>query len=570
MHLLTLATTLSMTASCCAAQCPDTIDKLNKTLHGRIQRNEPFALPCFSSFEGQPIARDENACAERQANYQDPLYRHQFPGAYMYDWVPINLSDSTATDQCLLDPSNLNNSQAWQGRDCKLGNLPSYYLDVQSEQDVSLVFQHAQKHKLPLSIKNSGHTMEGDSSSPSSLVLWTQHLKKMEHHDSFVLDGCDSNEPVQRAITTGAGVSCGEVYKFAEQNSAMIVCGYSPSVGISGGWVQNGGHSIVSNVYGLGVDRVLQFKVVTPDGKTYIANKCQNTDLFWALRGGGGGTFGVVMESTHQVEPAAPISVAAIHVPSTNEAVGKFMDKLVDTAVPLAKAGWGGHIYGNMIIYVNPLFTSQQDARASIKDIEDFALANGGSSNITVSPTFYSFFQDYVLSTSYSVGKLTMIGTQLTPVKLFSDESAKADLKSFFYSEIAKGNYPYIPVDSPYIFQRKDADATSTNPAWYSTLWEVGISASFAWNGTFEERKAAVDGFKQGTKQLQKVTLGGAAYKNEADPLTPNWREVWYGVHYDRLVSIKEKYDPNKLLKCWGCIGWTDEDARESSLRAFI
>lgn len=562
----------SLTASCgaTAAQCLTPIDKLNQTLDGRIHRNEPFALPCFSTFQGQPITRDEKACAERQANYADPLYRRQFPGAYMYDWVPINISDSTASDQCLLDPTNLKNPQAWQGRDCKLGNLPSYYLKVQSEKDIATAFQYARQYKLPLSIKNSGHTMETDSSSPGSLVLWTQYMKDLQHHESFVPQGCDSDESAQRAITTGAGVGCGEAYKFAEQMGAMIVCGYSPSVGISGGWIQNGGHSIVSNVYGLGVDRVLQFKVVTPDGKTRIANKCQNTDLFWALRGGGGGTFGVVVESTHRVEPAAPIAVAAISVPSNNEAVARFMDKLVDTAIPLAKAGWGGHIYGDKIIYVNPLLTTQEDAQRSMKQIEDFALANGGSSNITVAPTFYTFFEDYVLKTGYAVGKLTIIGTQLTPVKLFSEEQPKANLKAFFRSEIAKGNYPYIPVDSPYVFQRSDDNATSVNPAWYSTLWEIGISTSFAWNSTFYERKVALDELKKGTKQMQKVTLGGAAYKNEADPLTPNWREAWYGNHYDNLVSIKEKYDPNRLLKCWGCIGWTDEDARRSSLSAFI
>lgn len=78
---------------------------------------------------------------------------------------------------------------------------------------------------------------------------------------------------------------------------------------------------MLSPVYGMGVDRVvsvlptyatllydltssiqLEFKVVTPDGQLRVANQCQNTDLFWALRGGGGGTFGVVLEATSRVE----------------------------------------------------------------------------------------------------------------------------------------------------------------------------------------------------------------------------------------------------------------------------
>lgn len=67
--------------------------------------------------------------------------------------------------------------------------------------------------------------------------------------------------------------------------------------------IQGGGHSVLSNVYGLGADRVLQLRVVTPDGQLRVANACQNPDLFWALRGGGGGTFGVVMEATSEIIP---------------------------------------------------------------------------------------------------------------------------------------------------------------------------------------------------------------------------------------------------------------------------
>jgi FAD/FMN-containing dehydrogenase len=63
-------------------------------------------------------------------------------------------------------------------------------------------------------------------------------------------------------------------------------------------------------VYGLGVDRVVQFKVVTPDGVYRTANECLNSDLFWALRGGGGNAFGVIMESSSVVEPKQiPLSV---------------------------------------------------------------------------------------------------------------------------------------------------------------------------------------------------------------------------------------------------------------------
>lgn len=57
-----------------------------------------------------------------------------------------------------------------------------------------------------------------------------------------------------------------------------------------------GGHGPLGPKYGLAVDNILQFRVVTVAGQTVIANSVQNTDLFWALLGGGGGVFGIVYE----------------------------------------------------------------------------------------------------------------------------------------------------------------------------------------------------------------------------------------------------------------------------------
>lgn len=70
-----------------------------------------------------------------------------------------------------------------------------------------------------------------------------------------------------------------------------------------------GGHSFASNTYGLGVDNVEQMRVVLPNGTYVTANRCQNQDMFFALRGGGGGTFGVLMETTSKVYPIVPFQV---------------------------------------------------------------------------------------------------------------------------------------------------------------------------------------------------------------------------------------------------------------------
>jgi len=70
---------------------------------------------------------------------------------------------------------------------------------------------------------------------------------------------------------------------------------------VAGGWLQSGGHSPFSTIHGLAADNALEFKVVTADGNLVVANEVVNQDLFWALRGGGGGTWGVVVEATVKV-----------------------------------------------------------------------------------------------------------------------------------------------------------------------------------------------------------------------------------------------------------------------------
>ena len=72
------------------------------------------------------------------------------------------------------------------------------------------------------------------------------------------------------------------------------------SVGAAGGYLQGGGHSPMSPMFGLTVDNVLEIDVVLANGTLLTTNACTNPDLFWALRGGGGGTFGVVTRAVYK------------------------------------------------------------------------------------------------------------------------------------------------------------------------------------------------------------------------------------------------------------------------------
>jgi hypothetical protein len=78
------------------------------------------------------------------------------------------------------------------------------------------------------------------------------------------------------------------------------------------------GHGPLSSTYGLGVDNVLEIEIVTPNGVLQTANRCTNPDLFWALRGGGGGTFGVITSVTMKAYPSPQNSMHTFTLTQTN------------------------------------------------------------------------------------------------------------------------------------------------------------------------------------------------------------------------------------------------------------
>jgi hypothetical protein len=108
----------------------------------------------------------------------------------------------------------------------------------------------------------------------------------------------------QAAVSFGAGMTGEALNRELRKSGLYTVSAAHGGVSVAGGWSQAGGHAWLSSVYGLGADNILEYKVVTADGTLTIANEVSNPDLFWAMRGGGAGTWGVVVEATMKAYPA--------------------------------------------------------------------------------------------------------------------------------------------------------------------------------------------------------------------------------------------------------------------------
>lgn len=117
------------------------------------------------------------------------------------------------------------------------------------------------------------------------------------------------------AIQAGAGVQGFEAIQFAATHGLVAVTGSCPTVGVAGGHIQGGGHSPLASKFGLAADNALEFEVVDGLGNVLIANREEHSDLFWALSGGGGGTYGVVTRVTVKAYEAFPVTTDSLNFP---------------------------------------------------------------------------------------------------------------------------------------------------------------------------------------------------------------------------------------------------------------
>ena len=345
---------------------------------------------------------------------------------------------------------------------------------------------------------------------------------------------------------------------------------------------------MLAPVYGTGADRVIQFKVVTPDGEVRTANRCQNTDLFRALRGGGGGTFGLVLEATHRVEPRIPIAFASIRLPSniTAEDALRWVELQARESLRWGKEGWGGHVAGSYLAHMNPLpaIANMSDGGAAAKEsmqrASEFAISLGGTSEIVVMEDWLALWNKY-LNAQTGSGIVRFLTSRLVPRDLFADDAGIEKIMSYLRYAADLGFDPksiYIPVGTPfvadaqvgkgYVDDEDEGPGTSLHPAWYDSLWQLSASLTFPWNATLNERTESLARLTKVTRAAEELTGPEAAsYMNEANPMTENWREAWWGPHYETLLETKRKYDPNNLLRCWKCVGFEDSDVGSPHFR---
>lgn len=193
-----------------------------------------------------------------------------------------------------------------ENKTCDYGNYVRYAVNVSTSDDVVAAISFAQENNIRFVIRNTGHDYLGRSTGAGSLSVWTHYLKDIDF-----LDWSDQYY-TGAAVKVGAGVQGFDAFAATKDKGVVVIGGECPTVGLAGGYTQGGGHSALSTSFGLSADNVLEWEAVTASGEVVTASRTNNTDLYWALSGGGGGNYAVALSMTVKTFPDSYVGAATL------------------------------------------------------------------------------------------------------------------------------------------------------------------------------------------------------------------------------------------------------------------
>jgi FAD/FMN-containing dehydrogenase len=431
------------------------------------------------------------------------------------------------------------------------GQHPAGIAYVKDGHDVSTCLAFVRKYKIPFAARSGGHSYAGWSGS-SGLIIDVSDLKGVRMSGTSAI--------------VGAGTRLIDFYSELAAHGRAVPGGSCPTVGIAG-LTLGGGIGVTARAYGLTCDNLQSLDIVAANGAGLSASPEQNADLYWACRGGGGGNFGVATWFTFKTVPAPspvifflswPWSQAAEVIAAWQSWAPHAPDALWSNLHLAAAPGGsvptiqvGGTYLGSIGGAANLL--DQLYAKAGSEPSGYFLnqvsflnamLVEAGCSTIGVQACHLPWYapggqlsrQPQLAKSDFFTRPLSSAGiaTLLRGVQAMQNVSGAAGGVGGIAFDALGGAVNRIAPGATAFVHRNALFGAQYTTDWTNGAAAAGINNQHAWLRSFWSS--------------MRPYASGQAYQNYIDPDLTNWRQAYYGANYDRLVTVKKKYDPARLF----------------------
>lgn len=399
---------------------------------------------------------------------------------------------------------------------------PAFVAFPETVPDVQKCLQCSSKHAVPCVVKSGGHSNSGystiDGSKDGGFVI---NLAKM--NAISVENG---------TLIVQAGARWKNVYD--KIDDLLVTGGLCPFAGV-GGFTLGGGYSGLSRKYGLAVDNVVSMTMVVVNGdRVVIANDTVNTDLFWALRGGGGGNFGIVTDFTFKTHAADYSSYVLGSL--SFDAGAKSQEALsmigrINSQLP-REMYLDISISSNKKLSVFPIFLgSSADAVVHLQPILNLA-----------SRSSFSNFSSY-----YSLAYKLAADSGYDEVTSGKPELARGCIIETLSEDLVEALFKFdTPKECMLLFMHLGGAISGVKPDETAYFYRSGEFDNYiACRYIGNEQKESVEKYLDhvySTLEESGYCIGN--YVNDMDRKLLNWKEKYYGANYQRLLEIKNKWNP--------------------------
>jgi len=404
------------------------------------------------------------------------------------------------------------------------GSNPAAVVAVSSQDDVRKAVAFAAANNLKIAVRGGGHSYVGASTATGTMVLDLRGLP-----GGVNLDGASGN------VTVPAATELYAVHQALASAGRGVPTGSCPTVGTAG-LTLGGGMGADSRHAGLACDALKSATVVLPTGDVVTASPDDHSDLFWALRGGGGGNFGVTTSMTFATFATADSDVVRVNYPPS--------------AAAQVLTGWQSWLsaadhdtWGLVDLSVG---TSQADCHilATCPAGSGSAVANAIKSAVGAQPTG---IENKTLSRMDLVTYLAGGSSTSSPRAFVAGSDVIGTLNSAAAQAIvaAIGKWPPAAGKASVILDTLSGAVSDVDPSASAFPWRqhFAVAQWYVETGSASV-STAVDWVSAAHQAVQQFSAGG--YVNYLETNTSASR--YFGSNLSQLSTVRQKYDPNRLM----------------------